>query len=29
MLPNDLAGQVRGLQDYEFLSPEHASSSRS
>jgi uncharacterized protein with von Willebrand factor type A (vWA) domain len=22
MLPNDLAGQVRGLQDYEFLSPE-------
>jgi uncharacterized protein with von Willebrand factor type A (vWA) domain len=22
MLPNDLAGQVRGLQDYEFMSPE-------
>ena len=22
MLPNDLAGQVRGLQNYEFLSPE-------
>src|SRR5690606_3625990 len=22
MLPNDLAGQVRGLQDYDFVSPE-------